>query len=242
VGQPPGQSSPICSDLLKTREWTVRVRFVDCLVDLDARRVARGGRDLHLTPKAFALLSVLIENRTRAVSKSELLERVWPKVFVSDASVARTITEIREALGDHGRDGHIVRTVHGYGYAFAADVEVESAQHATIDTPSHSQCCLVWRARTFGLPCGEHFAGRDPDVTVWLDSPKVSRRHARLVVSGTSTTIEDLRSKNGTFVRGTRLSAPAFLEDGDDVRIGPFSMTFRSTSHLPATETDTRST
>jgi DNA-binding winged helix-turn-helix (wHTH) protein len=220
----------------------VKVRFFDCLVDLDARRAARGGRELHLTPKAFTLLSVLIEHRTRAVSKSELLERVWPKTFVSDASIARTITEIRGALGDHGRDGHIVRTVHGYGYAFAAEVEVERAQHPTIDTPPHSQCCLVWRARIFGLPSGEHFVGRDPDVTVWLDSPKVSRRHARLVVAGTSTTIEDLRSKNGTFVRGERVSAPAFLEDGDDIRIGPFSLTFRTTSHLPATETDTQST
>jgi pSer/pThr/pTyr-binding forkhead associated (FHA) protein len=54
--------------------------------------------------------------------------------------------------------------------------------------------------KTFTLPDGEHLAGRDRDLTVWLDSPKVSRRHARIVVSRRGSTIEDLGSKNGTYV------------------------------------------
>jgi DNA-binding winged helix-turn-helix (wHTH) protein len=218
----------------------VRVRFGDCFVDLDRRSAARGGRELHLTPKAFALLSVLIENRSRALSKSELLERVWPEVFVSDASLARAIAEIREALGDHSREGGVIRTVHGYGYAFAAELDDEKGSHSTLRGPDHPQCWLIWRTRLFALSDGEHFAGRDPDVSIWLDSPKVSRRHARFLVSGSSATVEDLQSKNGTFVRGKRLTAPARIETGDDVRIGPFALTFRVASRLAPTETDTR--
>ncbi len=115
----------------------MKVHFADCLVDFDARRALRGARELHLTPKAFTLLSVLIENRTRAVSKSELLERVWPEVFVSDASVARAIPEIREAFDDHGRSGRIIRTVHGYGYEFVAEVEQEGPRQTASDVSNH---------------------------------------------------------------------------------------------------------
>src|SRR2546422_9256486 len=65
----------------------------------------------HLSPKAFELLVVLVERRGEAVSKAELLERVWPKVFVSDASLARVVTELRDAIGDDARE--MIRTVHG---------------------------------------------------------------------------------------------------------------------------------
>jgi hypothetical protein len=149
------------------------------------------------------------------------------------------VTEIREALGDRARGAHIVRTVHRYGYAFAADIEDEGLRDTVANTPARPTCWLTWRKRVFGLTEGEHIAGREPDVGVWLDSSKVSRRHARLVVSGTRATIEDLGSKNGTFVRGARISAPATLEAGDDIRIGPFTLIFRVARGPVSTETQT---
>ena len=131
-----------------------------------------------------------------------------------------------------------VRTVHGYGYAFAADVE-EEGPAATATAGGRPTCWLIRGNRTFPLTDGEHVAGREPDMSIWLDSPKVSRRHARVVVKGDSATIEDLGSKNGTFVGNLRLSAPTPLQPGDEVRIGPFTLVFRVSRGPSATDTDT---
>ena len=98
----------------------MKVRFADCVLDVDARTVCRETAAIHLSPKAFDFLAALVEHRGRALSKAELLERVWPDVFVSEASLARVVREIREALGDSPHDSRIIRTVHRYGYAFAA--------------------------------------------------------------------------------------------------------------------------
>src|SRR5262245_3077820 len=96
----------------------VKARFGKCRLDTDARRLFRGADEVHLSPKAFELLKLLVENRERALSKSELLQRVWPGVFVSDASLARAVNEVREGVGDRARKPQIIRTVHGFGYGF----------------------------------------------------------------------------------------------------------------------------
>ena len=213
------------------------IRFANCVFDLDARRLFRGSREVHLSPKAFELLKLLVESRPRALSKSDLLERVWPGVFVSDASLARVVNEIRTGAGDTARRPRIVRTVHGYGYAFVAD-GVEDERSTDRDTRhARARCWLVCRRRVFPLPDGEHIVGREPDADVWLDSPRVSRRHARLTVSGALVTIEDLSSKNGTSVRGTRISARLGLESEDKIVVGPFTLVFRVGVEPRSTET-----
>src|SRR5262245_2724756 len=98
------------------------MRFGDCRLDVDARKLVRGVREVHLTPKAFDLLKVLVEGRPRAISKADLLERVWPGVFVSDVSLARAVNQVRKSVGDTSRPARIVRTVHKFGYAFVAEV------------------------------------------------------------------------------------------------------------------------
>ena len=215
----------------------MKVQFADYVLDADARTVCRETAAIHLSPKAFELLAALIEHRGRALSKTELLERVWPDVFVSDGSLARVVREIREALGDSPRDCRIIRTVHRYGYAFAAVVLRGSPPSLPADR-ERPACWLTGRTRTFSLAEGENMVGREPGVTVWLDSPRVSRRHARILVDNARATIEDLDSKNGTFVRDVRLTAPALLEAGDAIRIGPFTLFFRVSDALPLTETE----
>jgi DNA-binding winged helix-turn-helix (wHTH) protein len=197
---------------------------------------------MHLSPKAFELLKVLVEERGRAVSKAELLERVWPGVFVSDASLARVVTEIREGVGDRARQPRIIRTVHGFGYAFAADAEVDGEPPGeTSHAKHHASCWLTSERRSFPLPDGELIAGREPDAAVWLESPRVSRHHARILVRGGAATVEDLGSKNGTFVRGVRITKPTRLEPGDEIRIGPFTLVFRLARGGATTETEARS-
>jgi DNA-binding winged helix-turn-helix (wHTH) protein len=212
------------------------IRFGDCRLDLDAHRVFRGNREVHLPPKAFELLKLLVENRPRALSKTELLERVWQGVFVSDGSLAKVVNQIREGIGDNARRPRIVRTVHGYGYAFDATVVADATPGQTAS--DRSACWLSCQNRRFALPDGEHIAGRDSDVSIWLDSPKVSRRHARIAVDGLRVTIEDLTSKNGTFVRGVRVAAPTPLEPGDRIRIGEFTLVFHAARPAATTETE----
>jgi len=219
----------------------VKIRFADCRLDTDARRLWRGTREVHLSPKAFELLKLLVEEHPRALSKAALLERVWPDVFVSDASLARVVNEIREAVGDRARSSGIVRTVHRYGYAFGAELEDEGADGAPAAPggASRATCWLIRESRTYPLADGEHMVGREPASSVWLDSPKVSRHHARIVVSAGRATIEDAGSKNGTFVGDLRIEIRTTLQSGDTIRIGPFTLIFRVVGGLFTTETET---
>lgn len=213
------------------------LRFCGCTLDVDARRLFRGSDEVHLSPKAFETFRVLVENRPRAMSKAELLSRVWPDVNVSEVSLARAVSEIRECLGDDRKDGRIIRTVHSHGYAFVAEID-----DAGTDAPAaHRGPAVYWLMssdRTWPLYEGMQIIGRDPSLDVALDSPKVSRRHARIDIRGTEAVIEDLGSKNGTFVRHAKIERATPLRDGDEVHIGLFSFIFRAAESTGTTETE----
>jgi DNA-binding winged helix-turn-helix (wHTH) protein len=228
-----------CDTVSQTAEKLMSIRFADCVLDTAARRLVRAGGEVHLPPKAFELLTLLVESRPRAVAKDELLERIWPGVFVSDASLAKAISRIREAIGDSDA-APILRTVHGFGYAFAATVEDDQPRPERAEPPPPPRCWLFCGAREFPLHDGEHIVGREPGAAICLDSPKVSRRHARFIVDGVSATLEDLGSKNGSFVRGVRISAPTPLQSGDHARIGPFTLIFRVGAYSGSTQTEMR--
>ncbi len=72
---------------------------------------------------------------------------------------------------------------------------------------------------------------------MWIDAPGVSRHHARIRVEKGAATLEDLGSKNGTFLRGEPVTAPTRLEDGDQIRLGSVIVTFRIPPPAGSTET-----
>jgi TolB-like protein/DNA-binding winged helix-turn-helix (wHTH) protein len=88
------------------------------------KRLLRDGSPVSLTPKAFDMLAVLVENRGRLLEKSELLERVWPDSFVEEANLSVKMSELRKALGEGPNDHHYIETVPRRGYRFVADVKV----------------------------------------------------------------------------------------------------------------------
>lgn len=221
------------------RGASMRVRFGDCVLDTDARQLLRGTRQVALSPKAFETLKLLVEERPRALSKADMLERVWRGVFVSDASLTRVINEVRRGVGDSARTGRTIRTVHAFGYAFAADVE-ELAPLPPPGAGNADRCWLACGDREYPLVDGEHLIGREPGLAVRLDSPKVSRRHARLIVRGGVATLEDLGSKNGTFVRGARIRQPVAIQSGDPIRVGGFRLTLHRSQGLSTTESETQ--
>lgn len=110
-------------------------RFGGFTLDESRRQLFGKAGPVHLTPKAFQLLSILIEERPRAVAKADLQERLWPATFVSEGNLAGLIVELRAALADDARDPQFVRTAYGFGYAFTSEVQEiseEPASNATL--------------------------------------------------------------------------------------------------------------
>lgn len=200
----------------------MRLGVGDWVFDSNTREVVREGRPVPLSPKAFALLDLLVRRRPDAVSKDEIHEHLWPNVFVSPANLANLVVELRAALGDNARKPRFVRTVSRFGYAFAAD-----PVGAPGGGPRPFACRLVWGPREIALDASENVIGRDSAAVVWIDDASVSRRHARITLDDKGATIEDLGSKNGTFVRGRRIEKPARLGDRDAIKIGPARLVFR---------------
>jgi DNA-binding winged helix-turn-helix (wHTH) protein len=197
----------------------MRIQFGECTFDAVRREVRRGFQEIHFSPKGFELLRLLIEARPRALSKDELIERLWPGVYVSEASLAGLVTEIRHAIREDAREPRFVRTVHGFGYAFSDGAASASDEDVVFR--------LIWGAREFALAAGENVLGRDSEALVHIEDAAVSRLHARIVVRGNSASLEDLDSKNGTWLRGSRLGGKQTLHDGDPIRVGPAAMIFR---------------
>lgn len=210
----------------------MQVTFGGYCLDLATRQLLRGETEVRLSPKAFDLLQLLIDNRPRAVSKIELHDRLWPGTFVTDANLAVLVADLRHALHDRPEAPKFVRTVRRFGYAFCGQISGVVDGSATRRT-----CWIVWSGREIALQDGDNIIGRDPNATVRLDLPSVSRRHARIVVSSTGAVVEDLGSKNGTFLRKDRITSAARLADLDDLEVGSVRLTVRILSGDAATQT-----
>lgn len=209
-------------------------RFDHFVLDSDTRQLLRDDEEIHLAPKAFELLLLLVANRPRALSKAELQERLWPSTFVEETNLAGLVTEIRRALGDSATRPVYLRTVYRFGYRFTGDV-VESAGSGPIWIAG-PRPYLILENRRIALLEGASIIGRAADATIQCEAAGVSRHHARIVVSGGHATLEDLGSKNGTYVRRERITS-ASLSDGDKIRLGKASLTFRVEPPLDATDT-----
>lgn len=213
----------------------MRVAFGDCTFDGETRELFRKERPVHVSPKAFRLLELLLEGRPRALSKAEIHEKIWPDAFVSEATLASLVAEIREAIGEDGKDARYIRTVHGFGYSFAG-----AAADAPREAPAAggSSWRLIWDDRVIALPEGETILGRDPLAGIRIPSESVSRRHARVVISGGTATMEDLGSKNGTYLGEERIGGPKALAHGDSIRLGSVKLIVRVVCEDKSTKTE----
>jgi|RhiMetdeSRZDD1v2_1073273.scaffolds.fasta_scaffold611058_2 DNA-binding winged helix-turn-helix (wHTH) protein len=204
-------------------------RFGEYLLRSDTRQLLLRSAAVHLTPKAFELLHTLVANAPRAVSKVELQNRLWPKTFVSAGNLALLITELRNALHDDAHAPQFIRTVHGFGYAIQGEVVPEPMPGTTPATCGLS-FWLIWRAQALLLSTGSNVVGRQPGVDVLIDVPGISRVHARITIENSDAFIEDLDSKNGTYVEGRPVTTRTTLSDGDHVQLGPALLLFRCSS------------
>ena len=210
----------------------VSYRFGDFVLDCDTRQLLRSGGEVHLSPKAFELLRVLLVNRPRAVSKAELLECLWPSTFVEETNLAGLAAEVRRALDDSATRPRFLRTVYRFGYRFVGDA-VETGVPVP---PKTSRPRLVFENRQAVLMDGANIIGRAPDATIQCEAAGVSRHHARILVSDGEATLEDLGSKNGTYLQHKRI-ATARLSDGDAIQLGKATLIFRVGPPAESTET-----
>jgi predicted ATPase/DNA-binding winged helix-turn-helix (wHTH) protein len=102
-----------------------RYTFGEFVVDRTRFEVRRRGDVVRLEPRGFDVLAYLVAHRGRVVTKEELLDEVWGDRFVSESALSSQIRHVRRVLGDDGRSQGYVRTAHGRGYQFVADVAVE---------------------------------------------------------------------------------------------------------------------
>ena len=211
----------------------MRVRFGDCVLDSGHAGALPRGRTRAPSPKAFRVLELLLENRPRAVSKDEIHEKVWPGTFVSEATLASAISDIRAAIGE---DGGIPASS---GPSTASDTPSRGTRSPPSGRRPFSERVAISSSetgRSSSRPARMSWA-RETGVAIRINDHSISRRHARIIVGGDSARLEDLGSKNGTFVGKTFIRSPRTLADGDQLRVGDVMMMFRLVSDADSTHT-----
>jgi len=213
----------------------MRVRFGPFEFDSATRELRHDGRPVHLSPKSFDLLQILIEQRPALVTKAELQDRLWPDAVVLEANLGNAVADIRKALGDGPRTPKYIATVSRRGYRFSADVEMRGEEGAAAEPV---RWWLAWKDAILPLSEGDNLVGRHPQSQVWINAASVSRVHAHIAVTEGHVMVEDRGSTNGTFVNGARITSRHPLVDGTTVTFGSEPAVFRewSDAAAPATE------
>jgi DNA-binding winged helix-turn-helix (wHTH) protein len=216
----------------------MRFVFSEWILDCGTQQLLHGGRQVHASPKELALLELLLRARPRALSRTRLRAAIWPATHVGETSLHALVSQLRNTLGDDVREPRYVRTVTGFGYAFLSAAEADGEMEPRIGR----QLWLETDAGSLALAEGENVLGREERLASRIDGPGVSRRHARILVFGGHATLEDLDSKNGTFLDGARVTSPRTLRDGALIRLGRHAnLVFRdSASDVTETESGDR--
>lgn len=211
--------------------------FGEFELDVAAYALRRGGQRVKLEKIPMELLLLLVRNAGVLVNRIEIHAALWGSdVFVDqDAAINTAVRKMRRALGDDAEHPRFIETVVGKGYRFIAPVEPHGAEASLEGTGAVSSDRLYRRppnylltrgTREFVLHRGENLLGRDPEAAVYIDHASVSRRHARISVDSARAVLEDLASRNGTFLDGRKIEAPTELRHGAIIGLGPITLTF----------------
>src|SRR5689334_24612729 len=106
-------------------------RFREFRLNAHQRTLFRADSPVFLTPKAFDVLSFLVQNPNRLVTKEELLQAVWGETFVEEGNLTQYISHLRKALGDNSEETRLIVTIARKGYQFTADLTVAEAAGTT---------------------------------------------------------------------------------------------------------------
>jgi len=130
-------------------------RFRDYALDVGRRELRHGSVICHVEPQVFDLLTYLIQNHDRAVSKEEVFNAIWPAKVVCEATLSSRLNAARNAIGDNGRDQHLIRTLRTKGFRFVGEVRQEnpaSTPPLIIAGDPDVECALMDRPTLAVLP------------------------------------------------------------------------------------------
>ena len=103
----------------------MRLLFAGHTLDIDRRELLFGTKPVSLEPRVFDLLTYLVANRDRVVSRDDVFAQVWSGRIVSDSALTTRIAAARRAIGDSGEDQKLIRTVPRKGFRFVGEVREE---------------------------------------------------------------------------------------------------------------------
>lgn len=214
------------------------VRFAEFELDVGGYVLRRPDGPLRLEKLPMEVLILLVQRAGTLVQRSEIQAMFWrPDVYVEhDSAINTAVRKIRRTLGDDADNPRFVETVVGKGYRFIAPVQSDANPQAQ-PSANHDRSSARWprgfpsysatRGRQeFILEAGDTVFGRDPAAGVYVDHPSVSRRHACLSIGSQGAVLEDLKSRNGTFVNGRRIDGPTNIGHGALIGLGPITLTF----------------
>ena len=208
-------------------------RFGEFELDVAAFTLRREGIPVPLEKIPMEVLVLLVEHAGTLVARDSIHAALWGSdVFLDrDAAINTAMRKIRRALGEDVDRPRFVETVVGKGYRFVGQIVRD-----TVDPQRQLAVYRLTRGTdAFALQDGENLIGRDPDVHIFLDHPSVSRRHARISIAAGRVVLEDLNSRNGTWIDGRGITSPTEVHDGTIIGVGPITLTFVSLSGAAST-------
>jgi len=134
------------------------VSFGTFRFDFETGRLWSGARELRLTPKASAVLKVLLEHAGKPVSKEDLFASVWSDTVVSDDALTTCVQELRKALDDDAKQPRFIETRHRRGYRFVAPLSTPA-----VETTADPQPPLAGISAVAVLPFVDMSPDRDQD-------------------------------------------------------------------------------
>ncbi len=199
-------------------------------------RISRGREVVRVPPRVMQVLLCLADGGGQVVTKRQLIDTVWDEVCVTEGALTRCVAILRRILADDAGHPRYVENVPRRGYRLVMPTRPSSDVRGAASRQPPSPCWLRLGQRRFDLCDGENVIGRATDAAVHIDHKNVSRHHARIRVAGARATVEDLRSRNGTFLGGRRLDTAGDLHDGDQVTVGSVTLVFRVLNPQGSTE------
>ncbi len=157
----------------QTPEPTIAVdlRIASWLVQPTLNRLSRDDRVIQLEPKIMDVLVYLAANAGQVVSKNDIMDAVWPDVFITESVITRSIAGLRRAFGDDVRHPRFIETISKRGYRLIADVAMDEPSRTTPSVAAPPESAAIVRATTAALPYvigqwvrGEKFYGREPVI------------------------------------------------------------------------------
>ncbi len=234
----------------------MQFHFSNHVLDVDLRELTRCGESVGVEPQVFDLLTYLVENRDRVVSKDDLIDRIWDGRIVSESTLTSRINAARKAVGDSGKDQAVIRTIARKGFRFVGDVKMQQsgaeargdmlAQPERPGEPPPRQLPALDRTAIAVLPfaniCGEpeqeYFSeGISEDIITALSKLRwfyVIARNSSFIYKGKSVHHKQIGEELGVdyVVEGS------VRKDGDRVRITAQLIDAATGSHLWAERYD----